>query len=141
MSFLTTAQKLKTILDTVSAAILPLKFEYQETKPASFPSGNIIYLGGNEKMLDTITNEVLENFVIRLIFPTEEGQVAMEKWLTLVDAIGDAFRKDDYQTLTGSAVSFQVKSYAPPITTSDYSQVVMVFDIMVEAKILKAINL
>lgn len=140
MSFLTTTQQLKTILDTISSSILPVKFSYQETMPTSFPSANIIFSGGKERMLDTITNEVEERFVVRAIFPVEERQAAMEKWMTLVDEVGTKFAKDDYQTLSGNAISFMVDSYQPPFTSQDYGQAVIVFDMIVVAKSIKYIN-
>lgn len=141
MSFLNTAQKLKTILDGISSSILPLKFEYLETKPSSFPSGNILYAGGSEKMLDSQYNEITERFVVRLIFPTEERQAAQEKWMSLIDAISAEFRKDDYQTLTGTAVIFQIKEFSPPQPSTDFIQPVIVFDITFEAKTIKSITL
>lgn len=133
--------QLKTILDTVSASVLPIKFAFQETMPTSFPSGNIIFLGGEEKMLDSVTNELIEQFVVRLIFAENESAAAMTQWMTLVDTIGDTFRKDDYQTLVGNAVAFQVKKYAPPVSSTDFGSPVVIFDIAMEAKTIKQINL
>ncbi len=137
---LATIQKLKTILDGIDNSILPLKYEYQETAPTSFPSGNIIFVGTSEKMIDTVTNMVNEQFIVRSIFPAEERQAATEKWMTLMDALTAEFRKDDHQSLTGTAVSFEIRGVSPPKISNEFIQPVIVFDIAVEAKILKFIN-
>lgn len=140
MSFLPVIVKLKTILDTISSSILPFKFEYQETLPSSFPSGNIIFAGAKEETLDTVYNQLTERFVVRIIFPTEERQAAQEKWLTLLDAVSAEFRKDDHQTLTGTAVMFMITDYPQPQISMDFSQPVIIFDIGVVAKVIKPIN-
>ncbi len=140
MSFLTTIQKLKTVLDLISSSILPVKYQYLEAQPSSFPAGIITFVGAEERMLDTVTNEVTEQFLIRTIFPAEESQTATEKWLNLLDALGDEFRKDDHQTLTGTAHSFMITKFLPSFS-DQYAQPVAVFDIFVEAKFLKQINL
>lgn len=140
MYLLTTAAKIKTILDTVSSSILPLKFKYTETMPSSFPSANISFIAsGEERFLDTITNEVEAQFLISLVFPTEESQNATEKWLTLVDAMSDEFRKDDHQTLTGTATKFKILGTRQEIRT-DFSQPVVVFSMTLGVTMIKAIN-
>lgn len=140
MSYLTTLQQLKTILDTVSASVLPIKFQYQEAQPTSFPAGVLLYLGGGEQMIDTITNQVTEQFIIRLIFPVEASQAAAEKHMTLVDTIGNTFRSQSYQTLGGNAISFMIKNFAAPVGSNEYGSPVLVFDINVEARVLKVIT-
>lgn len=140
MSLLTTIQKLKTILDTISNSILPVKFEYLETSPSSFPSGNIIFVGGSERVLDTQYNEVTERFIVRLIYPTEERQAAMEKWLTLLDGVSAEFRKSSHQTLDGVAVSFLITDYPQPQVSTDFIQPVIIFDIVVVAKTIKSVT-
>lgn len=141
MSFKTTAQKLKTILDTISADVMPVKYEYMEAMPDSFPAGMIILDSGNvslEEPIDTATNEVTYRFIIRSVFPIEKGQSAAEKWLDLLDTIGAAFRTSANQTLGGSAHRFTIDSYRQYFT-QDFGRPAVVLDIAVSSSTLKSI--
>lgn len=143
MSAVTIVGKLKTILQNVSATYLSAAsiYKYQESNPTIFPAAMVFYAGeGEEKQIDTITNEVEQKYFVRLIFNTEEGEAAEAKWLTLVDKVKDEFRKDDHQTLTGSAKNVivgSVNAYA----SAQYVQRVMVFDIILTVLVIKEINL
>lgn len=139
MGLLTVAQRLKTILDGVSSSILSVKYEYLETVPSSFPAGFIILAGAPaERMLDTVNNEVVYQFLIRTVFPVDASQGAFEKWLTLLDTIHTTFRSQTNQTLAGNAVSFMITGTSQSFS-SDYSQQVLVLDIQVEAKVIQYI--
>lgn len=136
----TALSKIKTILDGISSSILPLKFKYLESKPASFPAAMLISNGFNESMFTNSSNQVVESFTIRLIYPQTESSAGYEKWLTLADAVSAEFRKKENQTLAGEAVSFQVNQGLPPaFSDAEYIQPVVIFDIIVEAKIIKQI--
>lgn len=139
MALLSVAQRLKAILDGVSSSILPVKYEYLETLPSSFPAGFII-LGGApaERMLDTVNNEVTYQFVVRTVFPVAESQGAFEKWLTLLDTIGTTFRAQSNQTLSGNAVSFMISGTSQSFS-QEFSQPVLVLDVQVEAKVIQYI--
>ena len=142
MSNIQTRTELKTILDTISASVLPVKFNYPEGKPTSFPAAVITYQGGTEKTLDQQYNEINQRWVISLIFAAEESDQAMTKWITLVDTIGDEFRKDDHQTLNGNAIHMQLKDSPPPSTTTEgFMQPVVIFDLIFEVKIIKSLTL
>ncbi len=131
--------KTKTILDTISSSILPLKYSFLETMPTSFPAASLTYEGHTERRKDTVSNEIEARFLLRVVYPTEERVEAQAKWLTLIDALGAEFRKDDHQTLTGSVVSFLVTNGNSAISL-DYGQPVIVFSMVVTAKYLSLIN-
>lgn len=135
----TALQKIKAILDTIPATDLPIKFEYLESQPQSFPAGCVLSLGFTENMLDTAHNVLSESFVIRLIFPQEESLAGYEKWMTLLDLVSAEFRKISHQTLDGEAVNFMIRQGPPPQASDQYTQPVMIFDIIVDAKIIKSI--
>jgi len=137
-----TRAELKTILDTVSSSILPQKFNYPEGKPTSFPAAVITWSGESEKTFDTQYNDVTQRWVISLIFAAEESDQAMTKWLTLRDALGAEFRKDDHITLNGNAIHCQLKDSPPPITTTEgYMQPVVIFELMFEVRTLQDITI
>lgn len=135
-----TSAKLKLILDNISASVLPIKYEYQETQPTSFPSGNIIYIGGTESVIDTITNQVVEKFIIRTIWPAREGATFMQKALDLIDTLSTEFRKTANQSLSGTAINFEITSYTAPQPSNEFITPVIVFDIEVQAKTLKVLT-
>jgi len=135
----TSLDKIKAILDTIPDTDLPLKFEYLNSQPASFPAGCVLPLGFTETPLDSANNEVIESFIIRLIFPQEENLSGYQKWMGLADVISAEFRKASHQTLDGTAAYFSIRQGTPPENTDQYSQPVTVFDIIVDAKIIKSI--
>jgi len=133
--------KIKEILDTISTTILPLTFSYLETSPTSFPAACLLSGGAKEERKDDVSNEITETWVVRLIYPSEESAAGQLKWLTLVDALTAELRKASHITLGGVAVNFVIKQIPPPASFSnDYGQPVIVFDIIVDALILKYIN-
>lgn len=141
MSNIQTRTELKTILDTISATVLPVKFNYPEGKPTSFPAAVITWLGETEKTFDTQYNDISQQWVISLIFAAEESDQAMTKWLTLRDALGAEFRKDEHITLNGNAIHCQLKNSPPPSTTTEgYMQPVVIFDLIFEVRIIKDIT-
>lgn len=137
--FATILTKVKTILDTVSASILPLKYAYVETMPSSFPAAALTYEGHAQSRKDTISNETEVRFLLRVIFPTEERAEAQVKWLTLLDALNTELRKDDHETLTGSVTSFLVTGGGSAISL-EYGQPVVVFTMVITVKYLSLIN-
>jgi len=140
MSAITIRSKLKTILDTVSASVLPLKYNYGETLPTSFPAGMILYRGeGEEEQIDTVNNLIPQRFIIRIVFPMAESETFETKRITLVDTIKDEFRKDDHQTLTGSAINVRTGEVAI-YETDQYVQPVVVCDILLTISVIKPIN-
>lgn len=133
--------RIKAIIDTVSSSVLPLKFSYLEAKPETFPAAMLVSLGSKEIQKDTISNEITETWAIRLIFSSEESEAAQTKWVTLVDTITAELRKASHITLNGDAVNFVVRQIPPPVgVQGEYIQPVMIFDIIVDAIILKNIN-
>lgn len=136
----TALNKIKTILDGISSTILPLKFKYLESKPSSFPAAMLISNGFSESMFTNESNQVVESFTIRLIYPQTESTAGYEKWLTLADTVSAEFRKKVNQTLSGEAVNFMVnQGLAPAFSDTEYIQPVVIFDIIVEAKFIKQI--
>lgn len=133
-------QKIKTILDSISVNDLPLKFEYLKSQPSSFPAGCLLSQGFTEEILDSTNNLIIETFEIRLIFPQDESLIGQEKWVNLADTLSAEFRKDTHQTLTGTAIVMTVKQGLPPEFSSDYAQPVVIFKIVIEAKIIKSIT-
>jgi hypothetical protein len=131
--------KTKTIVDTISAGILPIKSAFLETMPSAFPAAALTYESHKEEKLDTITNKVSSRFLLRVLFPTEERLEAQAKWLALVDALGAELRKDDHQTLTGTAVNFGVTDGGSAITL-DYGQPIIVFTLIIKADYLTLIT-
>lgn len=131
--------KTKTILDTVSSSILPLKYSFLETMPSSFPAAALTYQSHATKRKDTVTNMTEARFLLRVVFPTEERAEAQLKWLTLLDALDAELRKDDHETLTGSVVSFLVTNGESAITL-DYGQPVVIFTMVISAQYLSYIN-
>lgn len=140
MSVATVATKLKTIIDTVSASVLPQKFSYNEGKPASFPAAIIQELSHTNGRLDTQYNILTQRWSIQLIFANAESQEAADKWRTLTDTIFNEFSKDDHQTLTGSAVSVLATDRLAPKGTDAYGQPVIVYEILLEIKTLRDIT-
>lgn len=140
MSYAQTRTELKTILDTVSSSVLPQKFNYVESKPDSFPAAIISYQGGQEKTLDQQYNEINQRWVISLIFPAEETQAGMDKWINLVDAITAEYRKEANITLNGNAIAMRLTDAPPPTSnTEGYIQPVVIFDLLFEVKIIKSL--
>lgn len=137
---ITALQKIKAILDTISATYLPLKFQYLESQPASFPAGMVLSQGFTEEMLDSDNNIVTELFVIKLIYPQDESSAGYEKWINLADTISAEFRKGTHQTMDGTAIVMIVKQGLPPEFSDAYTQPVIVFSIIIEAKIIKSIS-
>jgi len=131
--------KIKTILDTIPDEVLPLTFKYLDSMPASFPAGCVLSAGFNEEMIDSGSNQITESFVIRLIYPQAESVTGYEKWLTLADLVSAEFRKKENQTLGGDAISMMVKQGLAPEFSDQYVQPVVMFDILIEAKIIKSI--
>jgi hypothetical protein len=133
--------RIKAILDSISDSILPLKFSYLESQPASFPAAVLTSLGAKEIQKDSIANEITESWAVRLIYVSEESAAGQTKWMTLIDALGAELRKSQNITLGGDAVNFVIKQIPPPTSfDTGYSQPVVVFDIIVDAVILKNIN-
>ncbi len=133
-------QKIKAILDTIPSTDLGLSFEYLKSQPSSFPAGCVLSNGFTEEILDSANNLITELFEIRLIFPQDESLIGQEKWVNLTDLISTEFRKSAHQTLDGTAIAMIVKQGLPPEFSADYAQPVIVFKIVIEAKIIKAIN-
>jgi len=131
--------KIKTILDAITTTTLPLTFKYLDSMPASFPAGCVLSAGFSEEMIDSGSNQLTENFVIRLIYPQAESAAGYEKWLTLADLVSAEFRKKENQTLGGDAINMMVKQGLPPEFSDQYGQPVVMFDILIEAKIIKSI--
>ena len=129
---------IKTILDTISADYLPVKFSYLESQPATLPAGCILSNGFVEEPYDGVFNEVQENFIIRLIYPQNETESGYAKWLTLADLISAEFRKKTHLTLDGQAISILVKQGLPPSFSTEFVQPVVIFDLLIEVKILKS---
>lgn len=137
---LSALQKLKTILDSITVASLPVKFSYLEAMPTSFPAGMVLSNGFVEEMLTNTSNKVTESFVIKLIYPQTESQAGYEKWMTLLDLVSAEFRKKDNQTLTGTAINMMVDQGLPPEFSDDYSQPVVIFGISIKAETIKSIS-
>jgi hypothetical protein len=137
---LTALQKIKAILDTISSDVLPFKFEYLKSMPTSFPAGCVMSMGFTESYIDQQYNDQVETFDIKLIFAEEESQAGYEKWMTLVDLVSATFRKDDHQTLTGTAVDFRIRQCPAPTFSNEYAQPIIIFDIIVDARIIKSIT-
>jgi len=136
---LTAIKKIKDILDTIPTNILPLKFQYMESMPSSFPAAMLLSQGFEEEVLDSANNILTERFIIRLIYPTQESLAGYEKMLTLSDYISAELRKDDHMTLGGEAVHFQIKQGMAPEYSQEYSQPVAIFGLSLEAKTIKSI--
>lgn len=141
MSYIAIKTKIKAILDTIDPSILPVKYDYQETLSNVFPAGAILFVGSNERWVDDIMNEITATFVIKTVFPTEEGSQATDKWMTFLDTLTSEFRRDSHVTLTGSAVSFRITGTERSIHSGDYPIPVVVFDIGLEVKFTKNTNL
>lgn len=131
--------KIKTILDLIPDNVLPLTFKYLDSMPASFPAGCVLSAGFSEEMIDSGSNQITESFVIRLIYPQTESVTGYEKWLTLADLVSAEFRKKENQTLGGDAINMMVKQGLAPEFSDQYAQPVVMFDILIEAKIIKSI--
>jgi len=138
---MTAMTKIKDILDLIAADILPVKFKFMQSSPSSFPAACLVSLGAKEIRKDDISNEITESFAIRLIYTSEESEAGYEKWMTLVDALGAELRKASHITLGGTAVNFVIRQIPPPTgMDTGYSQPVVLFDIIVDAVILKLIH-
>lgn len=127
------------ILDTISVAVIPVKYRYPETKPSSFPASMLIYRGATEREVDTTHNLVTYRFSILTVYPVAEAATAYNRWLQAYDTIVAEFRKDDHQTLSGDAVRFMVEADGQPTYTDQFSQQVAVLDIRVFAEVLQSI--
>ena len=137
---ITALQKIKAILDTISTTYLPVKFEFLESQPASFPAGCLLSQGLSEEIFDTDNNLVTETFVIKIIVPQNESQAGMEQWVNLADLIAAEFRKNTHQTLDGTAITMFVKQITPPEFSDAYTQPVVVITITLEVKVIRSIN-
>lgn len=126
------------ILDTIDAAIIPVKYRYPESQPSSFPASMLLYRGASEEMVDTVYNLVTYRFSIVTVYPIAEAATAYNRWLQAYDAIAAELRKDDHQTLSGDAVKFMVEADGQPSYTDQFSQQVAVLDIRVYAEVLQS---
>ncbi|OGC59245.1 hypothetical protein A2245_03550 [candidate division WWE3 bacterium RIFOXYA2_FULL_43_12] len=131
--------KICDIIDTISATIVPVKYRYPESKPSSFPATMTLFIGDEEKMVDSANNLTSYHFLVRTVYPIDESATGYQKWLTLYDTITAELRKDDHETLTGSAVKFMIESDGQPAFSEQYSQPVAVLDIRVTAEVLQSI--
>ncbi len=139
--FKTAAQKLKAMLDNISATSLALKFEYLEAMPTSFPAAMIVLDGSpGERILDTVTNELTARFRVEVVYAAEASQGASEKWLDLLDALGVEFRKESNQTMGGTAISFSIDEYSQFTDNQNFPQPIVGLSIRVSAKILLTIS-
>lgn len=141
MSFVTVSAKLKQILDGISSASLPVKYERMAGMPTTFPAGMIILdsQGASlETPIDTSHNEISYRFILRAVFPIEDTDAAVQKWLGLLDTLGDTFRTSGNQTLGGTVHYFMIDGYRQFFTT-DYGQPTVVLDVNVTARALKSI--
>ena len=137
---ITSLQKIKAILDTISVTYLPVKFEFLESQPASFPAGCVLSQGLSEEIFDTDNNLVKEEFAIKIIFPQDESQAGYEQWVNLADMVAAEFRKKTHQTLDGTAICLLVKQIVPPESSDAYVQPVTVISIIIEVQIIRSIN-
>lgn len=128
------------ILDGISSSIIPVKYRYPETKPTSFPAAMLLYRGSTTQMLDTATNLVAYQFSILTVYPVDEAATAYAKWLVAYDTLEAEFRKDDHQTLGGTAVKFMIEADGQPTYTEQFSQHVAVLDVRVIAEVLQSIT-
>lgn len=133
------ADRIGDILDTISGAIIPLKFRYVEAKPAQFPAVMLKYGGMESEMLDTITDLTTYVFDILVVFPNDESADSQEKWQAAYDAVMTALNDQDNQTLSGDAVSFRVDQDTRPASTDAFTTPVMVLAIRAVAKVVQSI--
>lgn len=134
MGFATTSTQILAVLNTVSAAVLPVKYEYFEVMPTSFPAGLVLAEGGPpERSKDTINNELTMSFIVRTLLPIEENQLATQKALGVLDAIAAKFRLASNRTLSGTVHNCWIDGYRQ-YATDDYGQPVVVLDIRIVAQ-------
>mgnify|MGYP001329625747 CR=1 FL=1 len=134
MGYQLTSTKILAVLNSVDVAVIPVKYEYLEVMPTSFPAGFVILEGGPpEKSADTVNNLVDMAFIVRTILPLEESQVATQKMLGVLDAILAKFRLESNRTLGGTVHNLKIEGNRP-VSTDQYGQPCLVMDVRITAQ-------
>lgn len=136
MSFKTTKDKLKTILDgltgTTSAKLFAESFGYLEPSPKKFPCAMIgTFAGSSEQTIDSAYNGTTMQFVIRCYFENENDQSTHDLLLTTLDSLLAELRKDDNYTLGGTVQRLDVAPNIIVYYTDQTEQPVIGFDIVI----------
>lgn len=108
----------KTIKDGIAAVLtsitgdgLPLKasYAYHEVSPQSYPCAMVFAKDGQEIRLDSASNEVTAQYVVRVLIREKNTLAGEDQRLDLMDAVPAAFRTHSLiDTLGGLCQKFDI---------------------------------
>lgn len=128
------------LVELVSDGILGAVYRYPVSELKVYPAARVLFMGDTERMLDTVLNEQTMTFLIQTLYPIDESEEGYQKWLRLYDAMKAEIRKDDHQTLDGTAVYFMLDTTGQVEYSTEFTQPVTILTIRVVAKVLQSIT-
>lgn len=140
--FKTVKDKIVTILTTIKGSGLPLKevYGYMNPSPQNYPVAMVRVVGvSNEVRLDTASNELTMQFVVRVLIREKNSQTAEDQRLDLMTSLTDVFRlAANVDTLQGIVEKFDVSEIVPIDINED--QPAFGFDLNLIASKIKLIS-
>ncbi len=134
--------KLVSVLSTITGDNKPLKavYGYMEPSRQSYPCALVRVAGGSQEIrLDSDSNELVMEFVIRVIIREKNTEAVEDQRLDLIDSVLGAFRTTaNVDTLNGLVEKFDIASITPLDINED--QPVFGFDILVQASKIQFIS-
>jgi hypothetical protein len=141
MSFLTTKNAIKTILDTLTgpgaAKLFRVAFDYFEPSPDAYPAVMVGTLGGSSEVAkDFISDETAMVFVIRALMQNKNDKATHDQLLDALDKLLIELRKNSHYTLGGTVHLFEVAPSIEVFYTDRQEEPVIGFDVTVMCKVL-----
>lgn len=139
--FKTVKDSIVTILGTVAGTTKPLKvvFGYMEPSPSQYPCAMVRVVNGAEIRLDTASNFLTMDFVVRVLIREKNTQAAEDQRLDLMTSIVAVFRSTaNVDTLGGIVEEFHVQAITPIDVNED--QPAFGFDLLLSASKIRLIS-
>lgn len=114
--FKTVKDSIVTILNTITGSTKPLKvvFGYMEPQPSQYPCALVRVVNGAEIRLDSASNFLTMDFVVRVLIREKNTQAAEDQRLDLMTNVVAAFRSTaNVDTLGGIVEKFDVQAITP----------------------------
>lgn len=144
MSYLTTKNKIVTILESLTGSGKPLSevAGWSNPSPENYPFAYVkISDGGSEERVDSSKNFLNMPFKITVLIRAKNTLDNENKRLTLLDSVLDELRKaTSVDTLAGTVQRFDILDINP-LDSQDGDQPLLGFEITTQASLLKTINL
>lgn len=135
MSFATTKDKLKLILDGVTGTaadkLFSQVFDYFEPAPKQFPCAMVgIFGGSTEQMQDSEYNATRMKFVIRAYFKNDNDSTTHDKLLETLDSLLVVLRDQANVTLGGTVEMLDASPEIEVFYTDREDEPIVGFDIV-----------